>query len=336
MPVTSPTSSARLATSPTIRSSSSPLVHQGLFYLQERLSQLEQDLKETRVQLSNPKEPGAEPQLRDNEHSDQCSTCFSGSHTRLIHAPSEEEPLSKAQAGFGVLSDTGKKGLDQESIRLQQERITADLEQKYQAQIRQTESDIIDACGKALIERDTSHQLEIEKLRTDLNREHKLQFDKKAQNIRANHAGILNKKEIELQNLTSELYDANQQIRKLKNSTRSQQHAFEDPTHDIQAKLHKKIRNIHSNNASIIAKKDAQYQRLSKELENAHQLEDAYQAELALTKKEHESEKVQLKKDLEAEHGAEIEALREAHGREMAALKSGEILRSAAVFQGVN
>ena len=210
----------------------------------------------------------------------------------------------------------------------------ADLKRKYNAQLQQTEGEIIEEYTQALVERDNIRQLEIEKLRTDLNHEHKLQFDKKARNIRANHAGILNKKEIELQNLTSELYDANQLIRKLKNSTRSQQHAFEDPKNDPQAKLHAKIRNINANNAGIIAKKDAQYQRLSKELENAHQLEDAYEAELALTKKEHGSEKVQLRKDLEAEHGAEIEALRETHGREMAALKSGEILRSAAVFRG--
>ena len=213
--------------------------------------------------------------------------------------------------------------------------IKADLKRKYNAQLQQTESEIIEEYTQALAERDNIRQLDIEELRTNLSHEHKLQLDKKANNIHANYAGILNKKETELQNLTSELYDANQLIRKLKNSTRPQQYAFEDPKNDAQAKLRTKIRNIQSNNAGIIAKKDAQYQRLSKELENAHQVEDAYQAELALTKREHESEKVQLRKDLEAEHGAEIEALRETQGREMAALKSGENLRARPLpFQG--
>ena len=210
----------------------------------------------------------------------------------------------------------------------------ADLERNHKAQLRQAEGKILESCTKFAIKTNANHQLEIEKLRNDLNLEHKLQLDKKVRNIHANNAGIMAKKETELQNLTSELYDANQQIRMLKKANnRPQQRALDDLKakleHHHQTQLQVKTRNIHTNYSGIIAKKDVQYQELAKEFEDAQQasekLEEAYQAEITLTKQEHESEKVQLRKDCGAEHEVEIESLRGAHEREMMALKSGEI-----------
>ena len=347
MPVTSPTSSSQLATSPSVRSSASLSVQE---YLHERPSQLEEYLKETPVQFSAPGEPRAEAQLLNQEHTDKSSTSFSATDTRLIqYTTNEAESPSSAQAGSDILSDTRKEWLSdilsdarkewlgQETARLRQEyetsisHMTAKLERKYQAQLRQTESDTIDKYTKALLERDTSHQSELETLRTNLNYDHKLELNQKSRNIRTNFEGVIAKKDNQLQKLTSELADARQSIKKLKKLTpRHHQDALEDMRakleRDHSGQLHTKTRNIHTNYSGIIAKKDAQYQELSKELGDSQQalgqLDDAYQAELTRTQQNHEEEKAQLK----AEHGVKTQSLRESFENEIKLLKSREFL----------
>ena len=202
----------------------------------------------------------------------------------------------------------------------QQVHIPTHLKPKTQAQLQQKESDIIDKHTQALVEQATSHQLEMEKLRTELSGEHKTKLNKKVHNIHANHAGILAKKETELKNLTSELYDANQLIRKLQKSSGPKQNsqAIIEATlqSNYETQLQTKTRNIHTYYSGVIAKKDSQYQELSKEMKDAKQALDG----LVLTKQEQEAEKAQLRK----EHAVEIVSLRESYGREIVALKSGE------------
>ena len=302
------------------------------------------------MQFSAPGEPRAEAQLLNQEHTDKSSTSFSATDTRLIqYTTNEAESPSSAQAGSDILSDTRKEWLSdilsdarkewlgQETARLRQEyetsisHMTAELERKYQAQLRQTESDTIDKYTKALLERDTSHQSELETLRTNLNYDHKLELNQKSRNIRTNFEGVIAKKDNHLQKLTSELADARQSIKKLKKLTpRHHQDALEDMRakleRDHSGQLHTKTRNIHTNYSGIIAKKDAQYQELSKELGDTQQalgqLDDAYQAELARTQQNHEEEKAQLK----AEHGVKTQSLRESFENEIKLLKSREFL----------
>ncbi|KAL8784334.1 MAG: hypothetical protein Q9195_009079, partial [Heterodermia aff. obscurata] len=361
MPVISPTSSSRLATSPDVRSSASP---QGREYLQERLSQLEQDLKETRTKLSNHEEQRAELQLRNDEHTNKSSASISATDTPLIeYTPSEDEVASSAQAGSDILSDTRKEWLsdilsdarqewlNQETARLRHDydtsisQITADLEQKHQAQLRQMEIDFDnytqtsleshDKYKKALAEKNTRHKIEIEELRTNLQREHKVQLDTKASNIRANYTGVLAKKdtqiqqigfelgeviakkEAQLQQRTSELASARQAVIALKKSVprNHQHHVFENLKsnlkRDHQASLDTKTREIRAEYSGIIAKKDAQYQELSKEFEDAQQALGRLQAESTLAKQDDKAR-------LRAEQQVEIEALR----GEMLVLKS--------------
>ena len=317
---------------------------------EERLSQLEQNLKDTRMQISAPKDPRAEPQLRKDKNTSKSPTSVSSKDTLLIDydpttTPSKEEGPSSAQFGFDILLGTRNEWYSQEIARLEQDHeisishITADLEQKHQIQLKQAESEIIneysetivnniDEYNRALAEQNTSHQLHIEQLRTDLTREHKLQLNKKADNVHANYRGILGKKDTQLQRLTAELRAARQQIQKLKKSSPGphqqphQQHVFKDLKanlkRDYQAQLQTKTRNIQNNYTGIIAKKDAQYQQVSQELSDARQAseqrKDTYKAEVTAN----EAEKVKLR--------GEMESLREAHAREMGALKAGEIL----------
>ena len=232
------------------------------------------------------------PEPLVNTPKNDSSTSFRTTNPRAIQYGSSEgkgESITKLVHGNG--SATRVDWYIEETARPQQEHETSishiitDLNQKHEAQLQQMETDIFDKYTKALAERDTNHELAIDDLRTELNREHKLQLDKKAQNIHANHAGILAKKEAQLQNLTSELHDARQMIKKLKKSTHpQQQHALEDLKanleRDHQAQLHTKTRNIHTNYSGIIAKKDTQYEQLAEELEDAYQAQFQTQAHL--------------------------------------------------------